>query len=175
MSEFNKVKWIPSWKLSEEAKAVKKQQVDEENLKNVEKTEENFPPLIAAPTNLRVWGGEKKFSELAKNWDSETQEKMTKEKEMAEFNKSSLAPVRFVMPTFKNSKRFVETTDSVESEEVEQTKVPSDSVWKVVDYSKNRRKERNMEEIANRPPSPEGDGTVWPEKDLNETCWDERR
>jgi len=80
------------------------------------------------------------------------------------------------MPTFSNKHRYVEKPDFIEPEEPEQAPIPTDSVWKVVDYSKNRRrKEKNMEEIANRPPTPEDDGTVWPEKDLNETCWEERR
>jgi hypothetical protein len=176
MSEFNNIKWVPSWKISEEAKAAKKQQMEDERLKGLEKTENNFPALAPASTNLRVWGGVKKFSDLAKEWNTDAQQKLEKEKQMADFEKTTAGTNHFVMPTFNNSHRFVETTDFVEPDETEPLNIPADSVWKVVDYSKNRRrKEKNIEEIANRPPTPEEDGTVWPEKDLNETCWDERR
>lgn len=176
MSDFNNIKWVPTWKAAEQAKMAKQKEQDVELEKGLIKTEDNFPALVPTATSKRVWGGDKKFSDLAKEWDKDSQEKAEKERQMAEFEKTKTMPGHFVMPTFNNTHRFVETTDYTEPDEPEQVNVPADSVWKVVDYSKNRRrKEKNMEEIANRPLTPEEDGTVWPEKDLNQTCWEDRR
>lgn len=173
MAEFNNIKWVPTWKAVEQAKIAKQKEVEAELQKGLVKTEENFPALVPTPTSTRVWGGDKKFSDLAKEWDSETQMKIEKEKQMIEFEKTKTAPSHFVMPKFNNTHRFVETADFVEPEEAEHEQIPSDSVWKVVDRSKNkRRKEKNMEEVADRPPTPEENGTVWPEHDQT---WEERR
>lgn len=176
MSDFNNIKWVPTWKAAEQAKLVS-QKEEETHLQNeLVKTDDNFPALVPTATSARVWGGGKKFSDLAKEWDADSQLKAERERQMAEFEKTKTVPGQFVMPTFNNTHRFVETTDFIEPDEPEQVNIPEDSVWKVVDYSKNRRrKEKNMEEIANRPPTPEEDGTIWPERDLNQTCWEDRR
>ena len=174
MSEFNNIKWVPTWKAAEQAKMTKQKEQDVELQKALVKTEDNFPALVPTPTSTRVWGGDKKFSDLAKEWDTDSQLKAEKAAQMAEFEKTKTAPSHFVMPKFNNTRRFVETTDFVEPEDSEQMNIPADSVWKVVDYSKNRRhKEKNMEEIANRPLTPEEEGTVWTEKDMGQT-WEER-
>ena len=176
MTEFNKTKWVPQWKIDEQAKLAKHKEMEVELQKGLEKTDSNFPVLGSLPTNLRVWSGGKKFSDLAKEWDTDSQQKAENEKKMAEFEKSTNVINHFVLPKFNNTRRFVETSDFVEPEETTEFPTLPDSVWTVVDRYKNkRRKEKNMEEIANRPPTPEEDGTVWPEKDSNETCWDERR
>ena len=176
MSEFNKMKWVPEWKRNEQDKQAKKQQMELEAQKNLEKTDDNFPALVSLPTSVKVWGGDKKFSDLAREWDKDSQEKAEKEKQMADFEKTRGGSSQFVMPTFNNKHYYVEKTDFIEPVEHQHVQIPEDSVWKVVDHSKVRnRKEKDMEAIANRPPTPEEDGTVWPSKDLNQTCWDERQ
>lgn len=173
MSDFNNIKWVPTWKATEQAKLAKQKEMEAELQKGLVKSEDNFPALVPTPTSTRVWGGEKKFSDLAKEWDVDSQLKAEKEKQLAEFEKTKTTPGHFVMPTFNNTQRFIEKPDFVEPEESDQMNIPADSVWKVVDYGKNRRrKEKNMEEIANRPPTPEEDGTVWPDKDQT---WEDRR
>ena len=175
MSEFNKIKWVPEWKRHEQEKQAKKQQLELEAQKGLEKTDDNFPGLVAVPTSIKVWGGDKKFSDLAREWDRDSQEKSEKEKHMAEFEKTRGGTSQFVMPTFNNKRYYVEKPEFIEPEEDKHVPIPDDSVWKVVDHSKVRnRKEKDMEELANRPPTPEEDGTVWPVKGTNETCWDER-
>lgn len=174
----SKAKWVPKWKLDEQAKIVKAEQADVEMQKGIEKTEDNFPSLVPAPTTMRVWGGEKTFSELAKEWHSDTEQKLENEKNMAEFEKSKDSSNLFVMPTFTHKHYFTEKAESVDEtdEEEEQGPAPTDSVWTLVDRRKmRRRKEKDMEEIANRPPTPEENETTWPEHNLNETCWDDRR
>ena len=166
-------KWVPQWKRDSAAKLDKKKQEDENLQNGLVKTEDNFPILTTA-TNMRVWSGSKKFSDLAKDWDREEREKNENDKQLAEFAKTK--STQFVMPTFSNVRRFVEKAEFDEEDETAEVRVPPDSVWTAVDrYKHKRRKEKNMEEIANRPPTPEDDNTVWPEKETNETCWDERR
>ena len=166
-NKMNSNKFVPQWKRDDLAKLDKKKQ-EEENLQNgLLKTESNFPTLTTA-TNMRVWSGGKKFSELAKDWERDEREKNEKEKQLAEFaNTKSMT--HFVMPIFSNTRRFVEKEDFLEPEETTEVPVPPDSVWTVVDrYKHKRRKEKDMEEIANRPPTPEDDDSVWPEKDSHE-------
>lgn len=172
--DSHKNKWIPQWKRDEQAKLLKAQQMEEQSKKGVEKTEDNFPALAPAPTIKRVWGGDKKFSDLAKEWSQDNQEKADKEKYMAEFEKSKMTSYNnFVLPTFNCVNKYVEEDEPEESED--ELPVPEDSVWTVVNYTKNKRnKEKDMEEIANRPPTPDEDSSVWQDKKLNETYWDER-
>jgi len=172
----NNSKWIPTWKATEQAKMATQKELNDDVQKGLTKTEDNFPALVPTPTSTRVWGGDKKFSDLAKEWDTDTQLKAEKAAQMAEFEKTKTMPGRFIMPKFNNKQHYVEKSDFIEDNEPEEMKIPADSVWKVVDYSKNRRhKEKNMEEIANRPLTPEEEGTAWVEKDLNQTCWEDRR
>lgn len=147
--------------------------VEEKPLPPPEKPyEEEFPNLRNAPSKMNVWGGAKKFSDLARDWDTkDKQEKQIKKIEESQKN-VSFARNYVHLPRFHNKGNFVEPEDE-EQEQVEEKQEtnPDDpeSGWVTV-VNKKPRKKKNMEEIADRPPTPE-ENTVWNQQE--ETCWDD--
>jgi len=161
------------WEIEQEEAEQRKKNQEQEAEKKREINEENFPSLNGdLPAKMSVWGGKKSFASLATEWDEKSKkdevEKQLQEKEVQshEMYRRSNIP----LPKFYNVHRFVEPEDSTPEQEEQKQE---ESEWKLVDHRKYRR-EKSIEEIANRPPTPE-ETTVWNDEDHHETCWDETR
>jgi hypothetical protein len=145
------------------------------------KYEDDFPTLSAAPTTYRVWGGTSSFAEKAKEWGVKAQqdsedEAARKRAGVDEYTSTNLR----VLPKFRNVRRFIEPEEY--EEEPADDKPPStnneESGWTLVE-KKARKKRKTLTEIADEELAKGSDGensdSVWnDEKDLHETCWDER-
>lgn len=130
-----------------------------------EKTEENFPVLVASTTPLRNATSSRKFNELASDWQLE--DDIRKEQEQLE-KANGNKPNAFVLPKFRSVKRFSEPED-IEPE----VKPPKqDDEWTTVNTRKPRkpRSERRIEEDTEQPTIE--DDTVW-EAPEEESCWDQ--
>jgi hypothetical protein len=147
-----------------------------------EKTyEDDFPTLSKGPTTYRVWGGSGSFAEKAKEWgvksQKDSEEEVARKKEEAEGHTS--VNVR-ILPKFHNIRRFIEP-EEYEEESVDDKPQPTnneESGWTLVE-KKARKKRKTLTEIADEELAKGSDGensdSVWnDEKDLHETCWDER-
>lgn len=133
----------------------------------------------AAPKTASKWGDKKSFASLAVEWDEHSKlaelEKQQQEHEKQQdmvFNRKTVMP----LPRFHNVRRFVEPEEiEEETEEKPTVSNPDDEGWTTVDRKKYRR-QKTIEEKANRPPTPDQDETVWDGNGLeeHETCWDQR-
>jgi hypothetical protein len=133
----------------------------------------------AAPKTVSKWENKKTFASLAVEWDDHSKmvelEKQQQEHEKQQdvaFSRKAVMP----LPRFHNVRRFVEPEETEEAPPKNvQPSNPEDEGWTTVDYKKHRR-QKTIEEKANRPPTPEQDDTVWdgnaPEE--HETCWEQR-
>lgn len=143
------------------------------------KYEDEFPSLTTAPAPYRVWRGPASFAEKANEWSVQA-EKEAKELELLKKIDMEPTPQPSVrpLPRFHNIRRFVE-----EEPEEEETSKPAsnedESGWTRVER-KTRKKRKSIgelvdEEIAKN--ATEGtDESVWnnDEKELHETCWEDR-
>lgn len=146
------------------------------------KFEDEFPVLTSAPTVQRVWGGPTSFAEKAREWN----EKSQKDSEEAEARKRAEIEVRpsavRILPRFHNVRRFVEQEEPEEELLDDSTKPASmeddESGWTLVER-KVRKKRKTLTEVADEELTKISDGeqsdSVWDnDKELHETCWDER-
>ena len=145
------------------------------------KYEDEFPSLGQIPTTRRVWGGTSTFAEKAREWsahsEKEAQELEARKKvEIVMQPRMSMRP----LPRFQNIRRFVEDHEP----EKQETTNPEDgedeeSGWTLVE-KKARKKQKSLTEIADedleKGSEEENGESVWnnDEKELHETCWDER-
>uniref|UniRef100_A0A6C0EPA6 Uncharacterized protein n=1 Tax=viral metagenome TaxID=1070528 RepID=A0A6C0EPA6_9ZZZZ len=150
------------------------------DLRNIEKTDDNFPVLGKGITHSVSWNvtSGRTFSELASDWKVDDDER--KEREQREKETGRKENDVFVLPHFRNVRRFSEPEDDYLEEEPEHVAVDiqdEDSGWTRVDYRKYRKakpeKEFNDEEVMNEPNGE--DESVWVAPEEHETCWDERR
>lgn len=147
------------------------------------KYEDEFPSLSGSPTTRRVWGGPSSFAEKAREWSAKAQKDAEEEafRKRAELD-SRPQPVVRVLPKFHNVRRFIEPEEHEENREEEKPKAESTNVdesgWILVE-KKTRKKPKSLTEIADeefaRASDEENSDSVWnEEKELHETCWDER-
>lgn len=148
--------------------------------------EEDFPPLSTAQ-KVTVFANKPgiTFANLAKQWSDVHMEQMVinelKQKQEEELEKIRVTS-RVQLPKFKNFHRFIDTQETnennviIEREEEEQPVVQNneeDEGWiEVKPKKRNRRKAKpSIEELANRPPTPEeepNEETVWNENDYSD-------
>jgi hypothetical protein len=145
------------------------------------KYEDEFPSLSGAPTTRRVWGGTSSFADKAREWSVKAEKDSVEEaaRKKAEFESRAHSVVR-ALPKFHNVRRFVEP-EEYEEETVEKKPDATndeESGWTLVE-KKVRKKKKSLTEIADeelaKASDEENSESVWnDEKELHETCWDER-
>ena len=147
------------------------------------KYEDDFPTLAGAPSTRRVWGGSTSFAEKAREWNEKAQKDSEEDAARKRAEVDSQSPsVSRVLPRFRNVRRFVEP-EEYEEERVEEKPAPEsanndESGWTLVE-KKARKKRKTLTEIADEDLAKGSDGensdSVWNEdKELHETCWDDR-
>lgn len=140
--------------------------------RGLDKTEENFPAL-GNITRSATWNtNSRKFSELALDWKND--EDSRKESEEREKETTRKETGVFVLPMFRNTRRFSDT------EEPPQEEVPAqqneDDTWTRIDKKKyyKPKVERTLCQEDSEEKNEE-DETVWSAPEEHETCWDEPR
>lgn len=135
--------------------------------------EEEFPALSTSTTaSIKVWGGTKKFADLAKQLEEKKQEESLKKQIETTVKKSHTLTDHYVMdvrlPHFNVVSNF--TDEEVPAPPLE--KVDEDE-WTTVSHYK-KRKQKSIEEIANRPITPPDEPeTNWDDAEFNEdTQWE---
>lgn len=147
------------------------------------KYEDEFPTLSGVSTSRRVWGGTSSFAEKAREWSVKAQQDAEEEaaRKRAELDARPPSVVR-VLPKFHNVRRFVEPEEYEEDSPTGESKPEAtnddESGWTLVE-KKARKKPKTLTEIADEDLAKESDDehseSVWnDEKELHETCWDER-
>lgn len=148
------------------------------------KFEDEFPTLNSVPTVRRVWGGPSSFADKAREWGEKAQKDAEQEVSRKKAELEARPPsVARVLPRFHNVRHFVEPEDYEEDRAKEEPKPEStnndeDSGWTLVER-KVRKKRKTLTEIADeelaKASDEENSESVWnDEKELHETCWDER-
>lgn len=130
------------------------------------KVEDEFPSLVSTTVKPKQWEGKRKFSELAIQAELRAKEEKYREeiqKSMQQHNFSNY------LPKFDNVHRFVEPEDQQYEEVEEKNKIENEDEWVTVKHSKAR-KAKNIEEIANRPPTPE-EKSDWNEDLPEDSDW----
>jgi hypothetical protein len=150
-----------------------------EEEKKVPVYEEEFPLLVANPTPVHVWSGNKSFvqmvGEFKEKHELETQKQQTEKLDQIKFQR-----VQQHLPYISNVHNFIEPEDDnyVPQPEPKRQKMEDDDGWVTVDHRKYR-KQKSIEEIANRPPTPpeQNEDSVWNTEELeeHETCWEDKR
>lgn len=132
------------------------------------KLEDEFPSLVS--TNVlktKKWEGTKKFSDLAVQCEIRNKEQQYHqeiEKSMQKYNYNNY------LPKFENVGRFIEPEDDYEQENKENY-IREDDGWTTVKNVKAR-KVKNIEEIAERPPTPE-EKSDWVNDLPDDSDWNE--
>lgn len=175
--------WKPQWKIDREKQEEKDKQAAAEALRGLTDNEKNFPSLVkstAVPTTTK-WVGKTSFKELACEWNDHAENEKVEEQRNKTLADMDNVPSHFTfaLPKFNNTRRYQEEYEDESESESESEKPPvkkdsSESGWTLVDRVKLK-KVKTIEEIMDRPPSPDDNGTVWKDSELHETCWDERR
>jgi hypothetical protein len=184
----------PQWQIEKDRADAEAEAELEKKMRGMENTEENFPTLCAPVTKTVTWGGERKFTDLASEWredDTRRKEEEEEEKRRAEDieryrnERNTYSNSNFVLPRFRNVRRFEEPEDQERLDENETTKPAEqfgedETGWTVVERKIKVKREKTFEELEAeyQKDLEEGtnDDTVWaagPEE--HETCWDERR
>lgn len=154
-------KYVPP---SKRAQVNKFEILDEPEEEPEKKVEDDFPSLVVTPLKPKQWEGKRKFSELA----VQAELRAKKEKYREEIEKSmQQTNYNSYLPKFNNVGRFVEPEDEP-YRRVEKENVDEDG-WTTVKNSKAR-KTKNIEEVANRPPTPE-EKTEWNEDLPEDSDW----
>ena len=143
--------------------------------------EEQFPSLGAGkPSTLKVWGGSTSFAEKAKEWSDHEKVKQHEEelkRREEEILKNWMTPKN--LPMFHNVRRFVEEDQESEEDEQQERAPEDESEWVNVSRARKVKTPKTFEQIADEEledSADNNDQSVWnnDEKDLNETCWDEK-
>lgn len=153
--------------------------------------EQEFPALGNKPVSTtRVWGGTGSFAEKAKEWNTyerENQQKLEQEKREQQMLNAMIG--HRTLPQIRNIRKFREESESEEEEKPDQTTTTNfedgddnTNPW-ITKTSKTRKtkvvkpdSDSSNEETDEKPSETNNDGSVWDdnEKELNETCWDEK-
>ena len=168
----------PQWEAEKEAAEQKKREEDEKNLQN---TEDNFPSLSSTVRNTRVWASTgKSFAQLASEWEvkqkkDEEQDALEKRR-IEEYESRRRTYYNTPLPQFNNVGRYVEPED--ENEETQQSPQKEDNDgWTLVDRKKVRKQKEIDLDDGESSSSSEPDDTVWnnDQPEEYETCWDDKR
>lgn len=125
---------------------------------------DEFPPLPTATTtttSTTAWTGKKKFSELAQEWNvTAKEEKLRREiEEAARTHEQQVKYSDVAIPKFHNVGRFIEPEDDDDGYISSESDKKEDSDgW--IEVRKKARKEKDLTEILNRPPTPEQEETT---------------
>jgi hypothetical protein len=160
--------WKPQWRIDKEVKDQKQREAAAELAKGLVDNDSNFPKLSTVAVNNVAWVGKPTFKEIVSI--PKEPEQIVEEVREIPIGAYQTNNFVFALPRFKSTYRRHEEDE----QEEEVSEEPTQSEWTLVDRTKVR-KPKNMEEIANRPPTPDEDGTVWEKNEVNETCWEERR
>jgi hypothetical protein len=156
-------KYVPPAK---RVQANKFELLDEPEEEVEQKKEEEFPtltPAVVPKTNQ--WEGKRKFSEMAVQCELRAKEQKFHdevEKSMQKNNYNNY------LPKFDNIGRFIEPEDEYRPVTNEKN-IEDDDGWTTVKNLKAR-KAKNIEEIANRPPTPE-EKSDWDNDVPDDTDW----
>ena len=169
----------PQWEAEKEAAEHKKREDEEKNIQN---TEDNFPSLGSSIRNTRTWASSgKSFADLAKDWDSHRQKedelKALEKKRIEEYESRKRREYTTTLPQFNNIGRYVEPEDEEEDVQKPTPKEDNDG-WILVDRKKVRKqKEVDVDDDNMSSSSSEKEDTVWnnDQPEEHETCWDEKR
>lgn len=163
---------------------VQKEQAEREAEKNIkrglENTEENFPVLgntVSTSTSTAWNTSGRKFSELVSDWKNDDDERREQEEPEKDSVRKENKEV-FVLPVFRNTKRFSDLDDKSPKEDEDKKIASLDDGWTNVDkrkYRKPKAERTSEEESANEPKEEPEDDTVWAAPEEHETCWDDRR
>jgi hypothetical protein len=142
---------------------------EEEEIVKPEEKKEEFPSLVTTTNAVtKTWEGSKKFSDVAVQYKIRSEEQKTINE--IENNVNMRYGNNRDLPVFHNPGRFIEPEDDNVYNYSKRVKVEeNDEGWTSVS-NKKLRKPKNMEEIANRPPTPEEERWDDPDKD---NSWDE--
>lgn len=133
--------------------------------------EEEFPSLTSSTqSSVKVWGGNKSFVELAKNLEIKKKETELK----TQIEKTVKKPTHYnniPLPQFHIVGHYTDDESSVDSTPAPE-KTEEDE-WVTVSNRKKQRKQKSLEEIANRPITPPDEPeTNWDQEEMNEnTEW----
>ncbi len=140
----------PQWEVEKERL---EQEKAEQDARNMEQTEENFPSLVSSRPVLSTWSG-RKFNELASEWKADEDERKVIQ-EASKTSGDTTTPVvdGFVMPTFKLTHHYAEKEETVVSDDKPAEK--EEDEWVTVDHrAKDRarqiRKQQRFEEKMRR-------------------------
>lgn len=150
-----------------------------EEVKEIKKTENDFPSLGSAPSSARVFDhpAGKSFATMATEWTRAAEEQKRAEelekKDLEALDNLRKYPV--ALPRFHNVRHFVEPEDDEEEEEQVKQPVqnPEEEGWIEVKPKKKIRRPKTFEEKMARPPTPDEnskDDTVWNGED-DDTYW----
>ena len=132
------------------------------------KIEDDFPSLVTTTVSKpKQWEGKKKFSELAVQCELRAKEQQFHqevEKSMQKYNYNNY------LPKFDNVGRFVEPEDDYQ-EVTKEKYIEDEDGWTTVKNVKAR-KTKNIEEIAERPPTPE-EKSDWLNELPDDSDWNE--
>ncbi len=133
--------------------------------------EEEFPSLVSSfQPSIKVWGGDKTFAELAKNLEIKKQETELKTKIEKTVKKTTYYN-NIPLPQFNIVGHYTDDESSVDSTPAAEK--PEEDEWVTVCNRKKQRKQKSLEEIANRPITPPDEPeTNWDQEEMNEnTEW----
>jgi len=163
----------PRWQIEEEMKQAEEEEKRKQAERGLERTEENFPALGNAGAKPVTWSG-RKFTEMAAEWKEETD----REKEARELEEKRTDDSEFVLPRFRNMRRFAEPEERLD-EIVEEKPVDEEGEWETVNRKvRKEKRELTFEELEEKyggECDAAEDGTVWGGTEEHQTCWDERK
>lgn len=167
----NSKKYVPPSKRVENNKFdVLYDSEEEPEVKPEQKYEDVFPSLVTNTVKPKQWEGKRKFSELAIQCELRSKEEKLREEIEKSMQNYSNNTYNNYLPKFDNVGRFVEPEDE---EYVDETsnKENEEEGWTTVKHRKDR-KIKSIEEIANRPPTPE-EKSEWDQEVAEDSYWNE--
>lgn len=132
--------------------------------------EEEFPALLNTPPAVKVWGGNKSFATMVEEFkekhEIEVEKQQTEKNDQLKFQRNQRS-----LPYITNVHNFIEPEDDNHVAEPlpKRQKIEDEEGWITVDHRKYR-KQKSIEEIANRPPTPPEDNedSVWNTENVEE-------
>jgi hypothetical protein len=165
----------------EREKNEEQQRLEEIRLKNIEKTEENFPSTLMGTgyNPVSSWGGSgKSFASLASEWEEEN-----KRKEMIQrIQEKEEDRTNFVIPKFHNIRKFTDEEQLPHTIVEELPQEDPDGWTRVVPLKekmakKLEQKQNQTIEEKYADEDDKKDNSVWNDEGPQEyeTCWDDKK
>lgn len=154
--------------------------LEELRLRNIEKTEDNFPSTLLGTGFAPVssWGGGKSFASLASEWEEEAK----KQEIMHRIQEKEQDRTNFVIPKFHNIRKFTDEEEPPNTIVEELPKEDPDGWTRIV--PKKEKMAKKMEQKQNQTieekyadEDDKKDNSVWNDEGPQEyeTCWDDKR